>query len=136
MSKHKPAPQRSYNKLKVNDNPYHDVHHLFTSYGIFKRRSADWRLVLEPLHGNIQGLENSYGLLLATNGILCLIQRNDHVTLFEGHLDYFVPNRPSQKTIKTSNGEFEIGKKVQQEMKKKSDLIVKNILDDLLKGPT
>lgn len=46
-----------------------------------------WRLT-DVLLGAIEGIPNSRGFLVATNGNLCYILRSDN-SLFQGHMDWF-----------------------------------------------
>lgn len=47
-----------------------------------------WRLVIPPICGEVNALPLSRGWLLATNGILCLIETLDG-KLYEGHIQHF-----------------------------------------------
>lgn len=65
------------------------IHVLFARLRLFYKDAHAWRLT-HRIPGEIQGLPTTAGILVATNGVLCLIERQgqDH---FEGHLDWFVP---------------------------------------------
>lgn len=52
-------------------------------------RQQGWRLV-NPVHGEIHGIPGSHGVLIATDGILCYIERPHH-DLFLGHIEWFEP---------------------------------------------
>lgn len=62
-------------------------------YKLTLDKKTDWRLTPRII-GSIHGLPNSFGILQATNGILChIIQHNDGSTprIFTGHIAWFVP---------------------------------------------
>lgn len=69
---------------------YTSVTQLFARWGIFYKDGLNWRLT-SRLTGEIQGLPGSRGVLVATNGVLCLIDTGAN-WLFEGHFRFFVPD--------------------------------------------
>ena len=70
--------------------PYRRLHEFFDRHRLF-RKDGIWRLT-EPRAGEINGLPNFRGLLVATNGILCYLE-TETGRLFEGHIDWFVPDQ-------------------------------------------
>lgn len=115
-------------------NVFTSIVQLFHHYGICRRDMHNWRLIKEPPAGEIHGLPDSHGLLIATNGMLCFIQREGCKELFCGHLDYFIAYRPNTYTVLTINGELHyVGTKVRAEKKKQEEVNLKAALDDLLK---
>lgn len=77
---------------------YRDQYHCFATHGLTFKDADKWRVIKEPVLGEINGLPASHGLLVATNGILCLIERADSTT-FEGHLEWFVAHNPREQEI-------------------------------------
>lgn len=71
---------------------FRDIPHFQSSTGITLPEKEEWRLTPQIL-GEINGLPETHGILLATNGILCYIDRGDAVAprFFLGHLDFFIP---------------------------------------------
>lgn len=114
----------------MRPHPFNNVYDLFSQYGIIRRDAKEWRLVV-PTEGQIYGLDNTHGTLLATNGMLCFIWRaQEPETLFEGHLDYFVAWKPKYdappRTVKIKDSEetVPIGGKV-----KKTELLTQELID-------
>lgn len=65
------------------------------AYGVLVKHSRDWRLVHHTRFGavgQIHGLPNSRGQLIATDGIECFIIRGDG-SIFIGHIDFFVDDK-------------------------------------------
>lgn len=56
-------------------------------------KSPEWRTPAVPCWGHVNGLPNSRGRLLATNGIRCLIEREDGKWSADWHYDWFIPDR-------------------------------------------
>lgn len=67
------------------------VTQLFTRHEVIYHDSLNWRLT-PRIVGEINGLPGSRGVLVATNGVLCLIEQELGERLFEGHLDFFLPD--------------------------------------------
>ena len=68
-----------------------DLHRLFLRAGIIRTGFVNWRFVKrEP--GEINALERLRGVIVATDGIDCLVEREDG-SYFEGHLEWFIPDR-------------------------------------------
>jgi len=63
---------------------------LLAELRLYYKDAHRWRLTLR-IPGEINALPQSAGVLVATNGILCLIDRGDR-EVFEGHLEWFVPD--------------------------------------------
>lgn len=79
---------------------FSSVGHLTSTFGVSLPRSKnEWRLLVEPLVGNIYGIPSLRGVVLATDGVLCLIARGEK--LETAHLDWFVvdDNQPLKTTI-------------------------------------
>jgi hypothetical protein len=57
-------------------------------------RPYEWRLLQELMYGEINGLPESRGVAIATNGIIVAIVQESH--LFFGHLDYFVQDEDEE----------------------------------------
>jgi hypothetical protein len=116
-------------------NPFNNIYDLFSHFGVCYKNAASWRLT-EATPGQIEGLDSSHGILLATNGILCLIERAhkntsaDTPQLFQGHLDFFIPYKPKQTEVrsKDSNVVYEVGKAARQAKKEKE---IQKMLDIL-----
>jgi len=64
-----------------------------------------WRMVplCEQRTGSINALPDMRGMLRATNGILCFLERSDG-TLIEGHLEFFVPDAGQHPVRISHNG--------------------------------
>jgi hypothetical protein len=58
---------------------------------VLPKPREEWRLVRDPLVGQITGLPNFRGATLATNGIMVLL-RNEVDRVYIGHLGWFVPD--------------------------------------------
>lgn len=58
------------------------------TFRVLLPRPYEWRLLKQPIVGEINGLPESRGIAIATNGIIVAIQQNE--SLFFGHLDFFV----------------------------------------------
>lgn len=82
---------------------------LFSHYGINKKKAGDWRICM-PVQGQIKGLPNTHGTLLATDGILCLIKTAQSPTPFEGHLEWFELYKPPGYSQPTTSVECIDGK--------------------------
>jgi len=67
----------------------------FRHYRMPIPKSGEWRLA-EPKLGEIVGVPNSRGKLIATNGIECFIVREDD-SLFRGHLDWFKADKQEKQ---------------------------------------
>ena len=60
--------------------PFRDIEHLKAHHRLLLSKPYDtWRLIKNPIMGQIQGLPTLNGFALATNGIIVLIQRVDIV---------------------------------------------------------
>lgn len=67
---------------------------LFERCRYFRRSKWGWRLTAR-LPGQVHGLPGSRGVLVATDGVVALIEQtgtDGKPTLFEGHLRFFVPD--------------------------------------------
>tara|TARA_R110000787_G_scaffold8323_8_gene27805 strand:- start:894 stop:1202 length:309 start_codon:yes stop_codon:yes gene_type:complete len=71
---------------------------VFQRLGRWYKEIDNWRCPPEPVRGEIHGLPGSDGMMVATNGILCLIERLNEPP-FEGHLDFFVPYNPKDTAV-------------------------------------
>jgi len=67
-------------------------------YNLTLPRNEDWRLT-DRIVGNIHALPDTHGVLVATNGILCYIERESD--LFLGHIAFFIPQSNIYKTTIT-----------------------------------
>lgn len=85
-----------------------------------RKNPGDWRWTKRIL-GEINGLPMSRGVLVATNGIICLIEQGGD-SHFEGHLQWFVPD------------ESEDAGEVMRLRKDKAAKKEKSLVDDLLEG--
>lgn len=114
-------------------NPFTNKYELFKFFGITKKDADNWRLV-EPVTGEIHGLPNSHGTLLATNGMLCIISADytNRSATFEGHLDYFIADR-GEREIRAcgSADKFLVSGKVKAERAAKNQAAVSELLDSL-----
>lgn len=59
-------------------------------YKLTLDKHTDWRLT-PRIVGSIHAIPSSFGVLQATNGILCHIIQPDGKTIFIGHMAWFVP---------------------------------------------
>lgn len=57
------------------------LYHLLARLNINRRDAAQWHVLPKPPYGHIQGLENFTGALVASNGSLSLMVRNEDVLL-------------------------------------------------------
>jgi hypothetical protein len=71
---------------------YQDVYQFFAAHSITVPASEDWRLT-DRLVGHINALTESHGFLVATNGILCYIEREDGSLYGPGHIAWFLTNK-------------------------------------------
>ncbi len=62
---------------------------------ILPKPRDDWRLIQEPVQGEINGIPSMRGFCLATNGIIVAILTQDSKIIF-GHLPFFVPDREEE----------------------------------------
>lgn len=60
---------------------------LFTKHRLIYKDAVNWRLT-KRIPGAVNGLPASLGILVATNGILCLIETGNDI--YEGHLQWFI----------------------------------------------
>lgn len=74
---------------------YQDPSHFFSTYEMPIPKSGDWRLV-DPHMGEVNGLPQSRGHVVVTNGIMCYIELSDG-TLYEGHFTAWVPDKMPPK---------------------------------------
>ena len=117
-------------------NPYNNVYDLFSEFGILKRHASQWRLTKDAIFGEILGLPSTGGYMLATDGVRCLIKlwTNDK-QLFEGHIDYFVAQRVSQRSeVTLADGTIVgVGAKVSTARRKEqASKITKELMESLL----
>ena len=71
------------------ENPFGSIAELLTKLELVNLRKGEaWRLVPAEV-GEINGVPNSRGMLVATNGILCIIYRSDK-SLFIGHKEWWM----------------------------------------------
>lgn len=82
-----------------------DITSLFAEYGEVRKDADNWRLT-PRVTGAFNGLPMTRGTIVATNGILALVDCG-RGALFEGHFDFFVkePRKraTSARTDKTSD---------------------------------
>jgi hypothetical protein len=80
--------------------PYSSIVNFQTVHRLTLPKNEVWRLT-EPRTGEINGLPESRGTVVATNGILCyILQGNNH--LYLGHFEWFITdNREPSESIKT-----------------------------------
>lgn len=72
--------------------PYSSVDDLVRDLCLVLPAPAEqWRLVADPVVGEINGLPHFRGRTLATNGIMVLL-RNEVGKIAFGHLDWFIPD--------------------------------------------
>lgn len=65
---------------------------------ILPRPHEDWRVVLDPVPGEIIGLGHKFrGMAVATNGIIVALETSAGHILF-GHLQWFLKDDPDQPT--------------------------------------
>jgi len=64
---------------------------LLTKHKLVYRDASNWRMT-KRIPGQINGLPHSGGVLVATNGIVCLIEQTGGDTIYEGHMGWFVPD--------------------------------------------
>lgn len=69
---------------------YANVYQFADAAGVLFTKNSHWRLT-ERLVGEIVGLPNSRGILTATDGIQCYIEREGTFP-FHGHVQWFVPD--------------------------------------------
>lgn len=81
----------------VLTNIYYDFYQTLGRLHLTMRDAYDWRLVT-PNHGQINGLPNSRGILVATNGIDCLIETP--VGFYEGHIGWWQADEETTETQK------------------------------------
>ena len=67
---------------------FQSIAQLKASYAIILPKPYEWRLIAEPCVGQINGLPKTQGIVVATNGIECLIVQENGLVL--GHNDFFV----------------------------------------------
>ena len=72
--------------------PYSSLDMLVRQHRVVLPRPKDgWRLVMDPIGGQINGLPAIAGKTVATNGIIVALETPSGDLLF-GHLEWFVPN--------------------------------------------
>ena len=81
----------------VDYNPPHQrnldpVVAIFAEASLVRRDLAEWRMVNDTPTGEINGIPASRGLLVATNGVECLIRQGAD-SWFLGHYDFFRRDR-------------------------------------------
>jgi hypothetical protein len=86
-----------------------------------RKNPGDWRWT-NRISGEINGLPMSRGVLVATNGILCLIEQGE--TYFEGHLQWFVADE--------DEGQDEVNglRKDRQPKESKRDAVFAALMED------
>lgn len=67
---------------------------------LLPKPKEDWRLVLKPVSGHINGLEESmFGIAVATNGIMVAIEDPIADILFYGHLEWFIKDTTEESDL-------------------------------------
>lgn len=79
--------------------PFDSVHALTKHYGIQLpcAMKSEWRLLQRPIVGHVNGVFSLQGTLLATNGILATMERENRIEIV--HIDFFVADEQSE-TVK------------------------------------
>lgn len=80
--------QRREAELRYWPPPFASLAAFLAAYSLPGKRYGDWRLS-DYVLGHINGLPASRGRMVATNGIMCFIIREDR-TLYEGHVQHWV----------------------------------------------
>lgn len=82
---------------------FHRINEFANHYGIvLPKPREDWRLIKEPMIGHINGLPNTQGRAVATNGVLVAVERSGDI--FLGHLDFFVADEQYENAIPKAFG--------------------------------
>ena len=76
---------------------YNNVGDLVEKHSLWLPKPKEWRLVKQPISGQINGLPHFRGAAVATNGIHVAIESSAGV-IFIGHLLWFVKDKPEAKT--------------------------------------
>lgn len=70
-------------------HPFQSISHLLAHYRLPQSRYCDgWRLT-DCFQGEIEGLPTYRGQCIATDGIMCIIRREDDSIVF-GHIAHFI----------------------------------------------
>mgnify|MGYP006374329205 FL=1 len=84
--------------------PYSSVSQFAEVHQLILPRPFDWRLIQDPMTGEVQGISSFRGFAIATNGIMVAIESERSDIAF-GHLDYFIPDveecSPASTSTKT-----------------------------------
>lgn len=80
--------QRQENELRYWPQPFSSLAAFLAAYNLPGKRYGQWRLT-DYVLGHVNGLPASRGRMVATNGIMCFIIREDR-TLYEGHVQHWV----------------------------------------------
>lgn len=83
----------------------------------------DWRLVKDPVHGWINGLDRFSGLAVATNGIMVAL-RDENEVIRIGHLEWFC--KTDRRETSDLDAEPRIGRALPQV---KTSAFVDSLLD-------
>lgn len=84
--------------------PYTSISQFAEVNHLILPRPFDWRLIQDPMTGEVQGLSAFRGFAIATNGIIVALESESKDIAF-GHLDYFVPDEdstPKSSSTKTT----------------------------------
>lgn len=85
----------------------------------FVSKGTHWHVVNPPRKGQINGIPDSYGMLVATDGVLCVIDRIN-LPAFYGHVQWFVEDKE------------EVERGAQQQPKQRADKFVDSLLDGII----
>ena len=67
-------------------------------HGITFPNKEEWRLT-DRIVGEIHALPSSYGILTATNGMLCYIEQENGKMFGPAHIAFFVARKPEQQQV-------------------------------------
>jgi len=92
-----------------------------SALGVGRRDIETWRVLNPPPRGEIRGIPTYRGKMVATNGILCLIERPAEPAVL-GHFDSFCVDKDSPAPKPT------FSRPVTKPVETKLDAILKNLI--------
>jgi hypothetical protein len=102
-------------------NPFDNITHFCRVLKLPESRFAQgWRLT-ECLLGEINGIPGSRGLLVATDGMTCVVFRTEQSS-FQGHMEWFVADNDQTEVEEEVNKAIFKNKSVSQQCRELDEL--------------
>lgn len=84
--------------MNILTQRYPSLLHFMEEHSLTLPTKEEWRLT-ERILGEVNGIPTSYGILTATNGILCYIEQADGSLFGPAHIAFFIARRSEQQQV-------------------------------------